>query len=183
MVNVMDTELWKQIHTRLEPAQASDKTLRMANGATVKSQGKWRGLFDFQGVHVNSAFEIFPSQGAWSFLIGKPLLEALKATHDYESDQIIVSNDRYKTVIENQRGRTWGDRALKHKGLMLTLDAKMCHTMIEAEETEYTVKDALTDTITQQITPRFKTVTVEEESEEDKGEEEDVREERESYKN
>ncbi|KAI0324249.1 hypothetical protein GY45DRAFT_1207417, partial [Cubamyces sp. BRFM 1775] len=101
MVNVMDAELWKRIHRRLEPAQASDKTLRMANGAAVRSQGRWRGLFDFQGTQVHSAFEIFPSQGAWSFLIGKPLLEALKATHDYESDQIIVSSGRHKTVITN----------------------------------------------------------------------------------
>ncbi|KAL1946364.1 hypothetical protein VTO73DRAFT_15491 [Trametes versicolor] len=98
----------------------------MANGAIVPSEGNWQGVFEFEGVKVDSSFELFPSKGAWSFLIGKPMLEALCAQHDYSTDTIRV-RDRYtNATLRNQRGKTWGDNSLKAKGLNLALDAKMC---------------------------------------------------------
>ncbi|OJT13168.1 Retrovirus-related Pol polyprotein from transposon 297 [Trametes pubescens] len=126
MVNVMDTELWKRIHSRLPATRSSERRLRMANGAIVPSEGNWKGVFEFEGVKVDSSFELFPSKGAWSFLIGKPMLEALRAHHDYSTDTIRVRNHYANATLRNQRGRTWGDNSLKAKGLNLTLDAKMC---------------------------------------------------------
>ncbi|OJT14782.1 Retrovirus-related Pol polyprotein from transposon 297, partial [Trametes pubescens] len=126
MVNVVDADLWPQLVKRLGEANTSARNLRMANGAIVASHGRWTGDFDFEGVHVRSSFEIFPSKGAWSFLIGKPMLEALRAQHDYEKDTIQVRGGQCSAVVRNQRGNTWGDRALKAKGLVCTVDAKMC---------------------------------------------------------
>ncbi|KAH9848604.1 hypothetical protein C2E23DRAFT_739116, partial [Lenzites betulinus] len=90
MVNVLDAELWPKIRDRIGCAEKSARKLRMANGAVVTSQGRWSGEFDFDGVRVQSTFEIFPSGGAWSFLVGKPLLERMRAVHDYDKDAIHV---------------------------------------------------------------------------------------------
>lgn len=120
MVNVMDTELWERIKSRLKAATPSEKRLRMANGVIVPSEGKWSGAFEFEGVRVESSFELFPSRRAWSFLIGKPMLEALRARHDYSMDTIAISNKYTNAIVRNQRGKTWGDNSLKAKGLNLT---------------------------------------------------------------
>ena len=74
MVNVMDSALWNVIWVHLQPAMPSTRVLRMANGAHVQSNGRWRGTFQFGDVMVESEFEIFPSEGAWSLLVGKPML-------------------------------------------------------------------------------------------------------------
>ncbi|KAH9850167.1 hypothetical protein C2E23DRAFT_735626, partial [Lenzites betulinus] len=101
MVNVLDAALWPKIRERVGDATKSARTLRMANGVLVQSQGQWTGEFDFEGVSVQSAFEIFPSGGAWSFLIGKPLLEALRAKHDYDEDIISVSGKGRTALLKN----------------------------------------------------------------------------------
>ncbi|KAI0363827.1 hypothetical protein BV20DRAFT_908972, partial [Pilatotrama ljubarskyi] len=101
MVNVMDAELWPKVRHRLTAVQPSTRRLRMANGTIVPSQGKWTGIFDFNGVRVENTFEVFPSKGAWSFLIGKPLLEALRACHDYHADTITVRNQQQTAVLRN----------------------------------------------------------------------------------
>lgn len=90
MVNVVDADLWQQLVKWLGNVHTSMRNLRMANGNIVASQGRWEGEFDFDGVSIRSSFELFPSKGTWSFLIGKPMLEALRAQHDYEADTIQV---------------------------------------------------------------------------------------------
>lgn len=77
MVNVVDADLWPQLVKQMENTHTFMCNLRMANGNIVTSQGRWEGKFDFDGVSVRSSFELFPSKGTWSFLIGKPMLEAL----------------------------------------------------------------------------------------------------------
>ncbi|KAI0675182.1 hypothetical protein C8Q78DRAFT_965008 [Trametes maxima] len=49
----------------------------MANGAIVESLGKWIGTVDFKGIQVQGTFEIMPSNGVWTFFIGKTLLKTL----------------------------------------------------------------------------------------------------------
>ncbi len=45
-------------------------------------------------------FEVFDSKGSWSFLFGKPLLQAFEAVHDYKSDVIrIPGNNSCDTLI------------------------------------------------------------------------------------
>ncbi|KAI0696048.1 hypothetical protein C8T65DRAFT_583741, partial [Cerioporus squamosus] len=90
MVNVMDLDLWCTIRARLCDAEQSARRLRMANGVYVQSEGRWKGTFKFGTVEVLGDFEIFPSGGAWSFLLGKPMLESLKAIHNFENDTVLV---------------------------------------------------------------------------------------------
>ncbi len=101
-MNVVDADLWPQLVKCLGEAQGSPRNLCIANRNVVASQGRWMGGFNFKGVNVRSLFELFPCEGVWSFLIGKPMLEALRAQHDYNTE------------------------ALKVNGLILTIDAKMC---------------------------------------------------------
>ena len=125
MVNVMDETLWKHVQARLRTAAPSLRRLRMANGAVVLSHGRWTGTFRLGRVKARSSFEIFPSGGAWSFLIGKPMLEALHAIHDYKNDVISVSNEGMQDLVKNAYARCLGDRALRAAGVSLTLDIKM----------------------------------------------------------
>ncbi|KAI8974506.1 hypothetical protein BD414DRAFT_390491, partial [Trametes punicea] len=101
MVSVMDRNLWDRVSHRLPPYAQSERRLHMANGAMIMSMGRWTGTFRFGDVQVTHAFEIFPSQGAWSFLIRKPMLEALRATHDYTNDIIRVEDTQRTSVLHN----------------------------------------------------------------------------------
>ena len=99
MVNVMDAALWKDLRVHLQPAMPSTRVLRMANGAHVQSNGRWRGTFRFGEVMVESEFEIFPSEGAWSLLVGKPMLESLKAIHDFALDTVTVHDEAGRASV------------------------------------------------------------------------------------
>ena len=90
MTNVMCTETWRRVGRRLGNLEPSYKKLRMANGAIIESEGVWQGMIDWGGKKVSGQFEVFPSGGVWSFLLGKPLLERFGAIHRYDTDTILL---------------------------------------------------------------------------------------------
>ncbi|KAH9941372.1 hypothetical protein B0H21DRAFT_678751, partial [Amylocystis lapponica] len=90
MVSVMCASLWAKVRGRLGTLTASTRILRVANGAVAPSSGSWTGDIVIGGVRIRGSFEVFPSGGAWSFLVGKPLLEAFRASHDYDGDTISI---------------------------------------------------------------------------------------------
>ena len=47
-------------------------------------------------------FEVFDSQGGWSFLFGKPLLCAFKAVHDHTMDKVTISDSNAATTLHSQ---------------------------------------------------------------------------------
>ncbi|KAI6016158.1 hypothetical protein BKA83DRAFT_4498346 [Pisolithus microcarpus] len=51
---------------------------------------------------VQATFIVFNSGRGWAFLLGKPLLQALKAKHDYNADQITVTDGRSMTMLKNK---------------------------------------------------------------------------------
>jgi hypothetical protein len=104
MVNAMCTAVYTAIQHRIGELWRSGKTLQMANGMLVPSTGYWEGHIWFGGARVWAAFEVFPSGGSWSFLFGKPLLEAFGAVHDYAADTITVCGEAGQTVVLNQMG-------------------------------------------------------------------------------
>ncbi|KAI0781883.1 hypothetical protein C8Q75DRAFT_696317, partial [Abortiporus biennis] len=63
--------------------RTSVRNLRMANGSIVPSTGCWIGDMVWGLVQVRGWFEVFPSGGAWTFLLGKPMLEIFCTVHDY----------------------------------------------------------------------------------------------------
>ena len=64
--------------------------MRVANGAIVESEVRWKGRIEVNSINTNVKFEVFNSGGKWDFLFGKALLEKFKVIHDYESDKITV---------------------------------------------------------------------------------------------
>ncbi|EMD32108.1 hypothetical protein CERSUDRAFT_34905, partial [Gelatoporia subvermispora B] len=101
MVNVMCIDLWQRVQHRVGKLQPSGRRLRMANGTIEPSAGYWLGDIELGGVRVRSAFEVLPSGGAWSFLAGKPILEALRAVHDYGPDTLRVPAPSGEVVLRN----------------------------------------------------------------------------------
>jgi hypothetical protein len=98
MINAIDTAAFQQIARRLSLLSPSSRTLRMADGSLVSSTGVWTGTISWGPINIQTAFEVFPSGGSWCMLIGKPLLEQVRAIHDYSSDAILLphGNDFYR---------------------------------------------------------------------------------------
>ncbi|TRM66811.1 hypothetical protein BD626DRAFT_387370, partial [Schizophyllum amplum] len=90
-VAAMDTAFYEARKHRLGALKPSTKRLRMANGAVIPSGGRWEGQMRLSGVQARVSFEVFPSGGNWSFLLGKPLLEALQVVHDYATDTVYIN--------------------------------------------------------------------------------------------
>lgn len=101
MVNAIDTKAFNQAAGRLRRLVPSNRTLRMANGSLVPSQGVWKGSLKWGSVTIATSFEVFDSGGVWKMLIGKPLLEQLSAVHDYATDQISLPSSPITVIITN----------------------------------------------------------------------------------
>ncbi|OBZ66953.1 hypothetical protein A0H81_13345 [Grifola frondosa] len=130
MISVMSTDLWTIVKHRLGPAQPSTCKLRMADGFIVPSEGSWTGTVHLGGTHTRGAFEIFPSGGAWSFLVGKLLLQAFHAIHNYDSDTLLIPTSSGQCTLQNQLGQTPDTTALAAAGLSLALDIKVYSSII-----------------------------------------------------
>lgn len=102
MREVMSSATFEKVKHRLGTSQPSSQLLRVANGVIVKSEAKWKGKVEVNGIRTEVTFEVFDSGGKWDFLFGKTLLEAFKAVHDYETDTIKVSGDGGVTMLSNQ---------------------------------------------------------------------------------
>ncbi|KAG1726920.1 hypothetical protein EDB19DRAFT_1833266 [Suillus lakei] len=74
----------------------------MANGTIIQSQAVWRGEVTIGGIRAHGEFEVFQSSGGWKFLLRKPLLQAFKVVHDYESDEVQVSGIGGTATLYNQ---------------------------------------------------------------------------------
>lgn len=88
MVSAMCTSVFNHIKHRLGNWEPSTKKLRMANGTITLSKAVWRGEITLGGVMVQGEFKVFRSGGGWKFLLGKPLLRAFKAVHNYDRDKV-----------------------------------------------------------------------------------------------
>lgn len=102
MVNSICRNAFASMENRLGNLSPSSRTLRMADGTQVPSNGCWKGEVVLGGQTVKSQFEVFPSGGGWSLLFGKPLLEQFKAIHDYGSDTLIIPSETGWTSLENR---------------------------------------------------------------------------------
>lgn len=102
MTNVMCSEVWKRVGRRLGQSIPSWKKLRMANGTVVPSEGTWMGQIVWGGKKVCGQFEIFPSGGSWSFLLGKPLLEQFGAIYRYDTDTILLRDGTQYVELQNR---------------------------------------------------------------------------------
>jgi hypothetical protein len=102
LLEAMSTTAFEKTKHRLGTILPSRLLLRMANGALVKSLGKWEGEIEVEGIWVHGLFEVFDSLGAWDFLLGKRLKNALKAVHDYDIDEVTIKGVQRSAVLKNQ---------------------------------------------------------------------------------
>ena len=73
----------------------------MANGSIVQSEATWTGTINISDVEATGSFEVFNSAGGWSFLFGKPLLRAFRATHDYATDDVTIADKNTMVTLKN----------------------------------------------------------------------------------
>ncbi|KIK20968.1 hypothetical protein PISMIDRAFT_62741, partial [Pisolithus microcarpus 441] len=90
MVNAMCTMVFKTVKHRLRGWTHSSQLLRMANGTTVPATAQWTGMVRIGTVEAQTTFIVFNSGGGWAFLAGKPMLQTLRAIHNYPTDQLTV---------------------------------------------------------------------------------------------
>ncbi|KIK11836.1 hypothetical protein PISMIDRAFT_68021, partial [Pisolithus microcarpus 441] len=90
MVNAMCTMVFDTIKHRLRGWTTNCQMLQMANGTIIPAVAQWTGMVCMDKAEVQATFIVFNSGRGWAFLLGKPLLQALKAKHDYNADQITV---------------------------------------------------------------------------------------------
>jgi hypothetical protein len=105
MISAMSSATFNKVKHRLGNWAPSSKSLHMANGTIVLSQAKWKGEVMVGGIRMQGEFEVFNSRGGWSFLFGKPMLQAFKAIHDYETDQVQVSGIGGTKILYNHSKR------------------------------------------------------------------------------
>ncbi|KAG1738816.1 uncharacterized protein EDB91DRAFT_1248976 [Suillus paluster] len=102
MISTMCTSIYDKVKHRLGNWSQSTRKLQMANRNIVNSSTKWNGVVDINGVKTQGEFEVFNSGGGWGFLLGKPMLQAFKAIHNYKTDTISISDGLRSTTIQNQ---------------------------------------------------------------------------------
>ncbi|KAJ3709711.1 hypothetical protein C8R42DRAFT_555775, partial [Lentinula raphanica] len=90
MVAAMDKSCYERVKDKIKGWENSTKRLRMANGVVVSAVAQWRGKVKLQGVTVEGVLQVFDSGGSWEVLLGKPLLHALGAVHDFRDDSLHV---------------------------------------------------------------------------------------------
>ncbi|KIO01835.1 hypothetical protein M404DRAFT_86148, partial [Pisolithus tinctorius Marx 270] len=101
MTGAMALSMFNAIKHKLKGWQPSSQALHMANGAVVLLEATWMGTINIEGMEATGTFKVFDSAGGWTFLFGKPLLQVFKATHDYMTDNITITDGNTKVVLHN----------------------------------------------------------------------------------
>ncbi|KAJ6492931.1 hypothetical protein C8R47DRAFT_1070423 [Mycena vitilis] len=113
MVNAIDSVKFEHTAGHLGALESSPRVLRMANGTSNQSGGRWCGPVTVEGVTAPGCFELLPSGGSWEVLMGKPILQAFRASHDYVSDEVTLRVDGMETVLQNSTPPAEGTRKNK----------------------------------------------------------------------
>ncbi|THU98761.1 hypothetical protein K435DRAFT_660282, partial [Dendrothele bispora CBS 962.96] len=102
MVAAMSASVFQRLCGEIGQLVYSGCKLRMANGVEVPSIGRWRGMFEIDGIRTVGNFEVFEGGNAeWDFLVGKPLLKAFDATHRYKDDTVEITDGRSSRILQN----------------------------------------------------------------------------------
>ncbi|KAF8222827.1 hypothetical protein L208DRAFT_1320414, partial [Tricholoma matsutake] len=102
MVNAVDLRAFQTIKHCLKTLGKSNHIMRMADGRLVPSARTWTEIITAGDVSHKKTFEVFDSNGAWSALFRKPLLEKFKAVHNYNLDTITIPKGDSWVVLQNQ---------------------------------------------------------------------------------
>ncbi|KAG9045944.1 hypothetical protein FS837_005380 [Tulasnella sp. UAMH 9824] len=95
--------------------KTSERTLVMANGARMKSEGTWTGRVGIGGAAAEVDLEVFDSGGAFGVLLGKPFLAAIGALQDFRADLLRLGQNGER-VIRNLHGQVGGETSVEWVG-------------------------------------------------------------------
>ena len=101
MINALDAMAYENTQNRLAQLSPSSRSLRMADGSLVASLGVWSGTLEWGQAKCTTSFEVFPSGGSWRMLLGKPLLEQLRAVQDYGDNTICIKTNGVDEVFHS----------------------------------------------------------------------------------
>ncbi|KAG2744480.1 hypothetical protein P692DRAFT_201669873, partial [Suillus brevipes Sb2] len=93
MVSVMSTAVFNQVKCRLTNWEPWKKRLQMSHRMIVPSRAKWKGSVAIVNIKTQGEFKVFDSGGGWQFLFGKPLLQAFRVVHEYETDTVRITGE------------------------------------------------------------------------------------------
>ena len=65
MKEVMSSAMFRKVKHRMGTAAPSSQLLRVANGTIIRSEARWEGCVDINGIDADVAFEVFDSGGKW----------------------------------------------------------------------------------------------------------------------
>ncbi|KAF9061829.1 hypothetical protein BDP27DRAFT_1428524 [Rhodocollybia butyracea] len=104
MVSAMDKGLFEKVKNQITGWEPSVRRLCMANGVIVPATAQWREKVLLQGEEVEGFLQVFDSGGGWDVLLGKPLLKAFGAVHDFADDSVVVRK-RVSEVFQKGLGK------------------------------------------------------------------------------
>ncbi|KAJ6622146.1 hypothetical protein B0H10DRAFT_1650573, partial [Mycena sp. CBHHK59/15] len=92
---------WKKYGHCLSPLVPSRTRLGVASGGKIWPHGRWWGEVGVGGVQAAAWFEVFECGGAFDVILGKPWLHSVRASHDYETDEIRIRMEEEEAVLQN----------------------------------------------------------------------------------
>lgn len=101
MKNCISLKRWERYGHCLDTLTASKTIVSVANATEIESIGTWKGMVQVGGTGALSSFEVFDCKGAFDVILGKPWLRAVRAHHDYVTDEITIGNMGEQEVITN----------------------------------------------------------------------------------
>jgi len=88
MRNCISLKRWEKYGHCLDTLTISNTVISVANATRIESKGTWTGIVQVGETGALSSFEIFDCKGAFDVILGKPWLKAVRAHHDYVTDEI-----------------------------------------------------------------------------------------------
>ena len=107
MVSAMSADVFHRVRDSLQGWTPPRRSLRMADGSIVPSLAHWTGQIRLGNLQREGSFEVFDSKGSWSFLFGKPLLQAFSVVHDYSTDTVELPGPTREILPNKSKTFTW----------------------------------------------------------------------------
>jgi len=101
MKNCISLDKWEKYGHCLDTLTKSRTIISVANATQIESKGTWSGTVQVGETGALSSFEIFDCKGAFEVILGKPWLKAVRAQHDYITDEIIIGKKGEQETITN----------------------------------------------------------------------------------
>jgi hypothetical protein len=101
MKNCISLDRWERYGHCLDALTKSNVIISVANSTEIESKGTWTGIVQVGGTGAPSRFEIFDCKGAFDVILGKPWLKAVRAQHNYVTDEITIGKEGEQEVITN----------------------------------------------------------------------------------